>query len=96
MNNENIIVRNNRDQASGKTEHQKADSKLERIPTEPILVDIDDDARVATIQFVDGRNYKLQHPGNRKALRWRQEAISLTEGLNQDKLLDKFFKFSVK
>ncbi|EMM73314.1 hypothetical protein LEP1GSC038_2736 [Leptospira weilii str. 2006001855] len=96
MNNENIIVRNNRDQASGKTEHQKADSKLERIPTEPILVDIDDDARVATVQFVDGRNYKLQHPGNRKALRWRQEAISLTEGLNQDKLLDKFFKFSVK
>ncbi|WP_061233753.1 LIC_12613 family protein [Leptospira interrogans] len=99
MNNENIIVRNNRDQtsqASGKTESQKVELKSDTIPMEPILVEIDDDARVATIQFVDGRSYKLQHPGNRKALRWRQEAISLTEGLNQDKLLDKFFKFSVK
>ncbi|RHX89848.1 LIC_12613 family protein [Leptospira stimsonii] len=91
MTTENIIVRSNRDQGS-----EKANPKLEVIPSEPILVEIDDDARVATIQFVDGRSYKLQHPGNRKALRWRQESISLTEGLNQDKLLDKFFKFSVK
>lgn len=65
-------------------------------PSEPILETVDDDVRVAQIHFVDGRRYKLQHPGNRKALRWRQESISLTEGLNQDKLLDKFFKFCVK
>ncbi|MBM9579690.1 hypothetical protein JWG45_21305 [Leptospira sp. 201903070] len=96
MTNENIIVRSNRDQGSEKTDTQKADLKLDQIPSEPILVEIDDDARVAKIQFVDGRSYKLQHPGNRKALRWRQESISLTEGLSQDKLLDKFFKFSVK
>ncbi|MDV6235824.1 hypothetical protein CH379_009315 [Leptospira ellisii] len=64
--------------------------------SEPVLETVDDDARVAQILFVDGRRYKLQHPGNRKALRWRQESISLTEGLSQDKLLDKFFKFSVK
>ncbi|WP_404820593.1 LIC_12613 family protein [Leptospira yasudae] len=66
------------------------------VPSEPILETIDDDAKVAQIHFVDGRRYKLQHPGNRKALRWRQESISLTEGLNQDKLMDKFFKFCVK
>ncbi|WP_244939864.1 LIC_12613 family protein [Leptospira adleri] len=65
-------------------------------PGEPILETVDDDAKVAQIHFIDGRRYKLQHPGNRKALRWRQESISLTEGLNQDKLLDKFFKFCVK
>ncbi|UOG61430.1 LIC_12613 family protein [Leptospira noguchii] len=97
MNNDrDPIVKQNVAEYSGKTVQQKSESKTESIPSDPILIEIDDDAKVATIQFVDGRGYKLQHPGNRKALRWRQEAISLTEGLNQDKLLDKFFKFSVK
>ncbi|EMY78966.1 hypothetical protein LEP1GSC060_0777 [Leptospira weilii serovar Ranarum str. ICFT] len=73
----------------------RIESETRTNPAEPILETVDDDARVAQIHFVDGRKYKLQHPGNRKALRWRQESISLTEGLNQDKLLDKFFKFCV-
>ncbi|WP_156781779.1 LIC_12613 family protein [Leptospira tipperaryensis] len=84
----------NKEKASGKTIVSESDVSVS--PSEPILETVDDDARVAQIHFVDGRKYKLQHPGNRKALRWRQESISLTEGLNQDKLLDKFFKFCVK
>ncbi|MCL8311595.1 hypothetical protein M9Y90_13110 [Leptospira interrogans] len=80
-----------------KIEYSKLKKKPEgETPSEPILETVDNDAKVAQILFVDGKRYKLQHPGNRKALRWRQESISLTEGLNQDKLLDKFFKFCVK
>ncbi|EQA54584.1 hypothetical protein LEP1GSC052_1983 [Leptospira kmetyi serovar Malaysia str. Bejo-Iso9] len=75
---------------------ESLESEVSVFPSEPILETIDDDAKVAQIHFVDGRRYKLQHPGNRKALRWRQESISLTEGLNQDKLMDKFFKFCVR
>ncbi|MCH1910649.1 hypothetical protein L9Z41_16865 [Leptospira noguchii] len=97
MNNErDLIAKRNVAEYTGQTVQRKSESKTESIPSDPILVEIDDDAKVATIQFVDGRSYKLQHPGNRKALRWRQESISLTDGLNQDKLLDKFFKFCVK
>ncbi|RHX87304.1 LIC_12613 family protein [Leptospira stimsonii] len=85
---------NKQEALHGKVLVVESDSSLN--PSEPILESVDDDAKVAQIHFIDGRRYKLQHPGNRKALRWRQESISLTEGLNQDKLLDKFFKFCVK
>ncbi|MBM9501598.1 hypothetical protein JWG44_15195 [Leptospira sp. 201903071] len=95
MTNENTTIEfSNKERESIK--HLTVESDPFSSPSEPILETIDDDAKVAQIHFVDGRRYKLQHPGNRKALRWRQESISLTEGLNQDKLLDKFFKFCVK
>ncbi|MBM9576954.1 hypothetical protein JWG45_07285 [Leptospira sp. 201903070] len=95
MTNENTEIESaNKERVSAKRSAVGSDTSSS--PSEPILETVDDDARVAQIHFVDGRKYKLQHPGNRKALRWRQESISLTEGLNQDKLLDKFFKFCVK
>ncbi|MDO6395293.1 hypothetical protein Q4554_14525 [Leptospira santarosai] len=85
--------------ASGGDESKliRTDSKpqMETIPSDPILLEVDDDAKVAAVHFVDGRKYKLQHPGNRKALRWRQDSISLTDGLKQDTLLDQFFKYCV-
>lgn len=69
--------------------------EVELKPTEPILLSVDDDLGVAIIHFVDGRKYKLQHPGNRKALQWRQKSVSLTDGITQDTLLDNFFQFCV-
>lgn len=64
-------------------------------PSKPILDMIDDDGKIAKITFVDGRKYQLQHPGNRKALQWKQNSMQIGSSMRFDELLDKFFQFCV-
>lgn len=54
-----------------------------------------DDGRMAIIKFVDGKTYKLQHPGNRVYLEWQKEFFSVTEGVDLAKFLDKAFEYCV-
>ena len=55
----------------------------------------ENDGRVVVIRFIDGKNYRLQHPGNRTYLEWQKEFFSLTEGVDQAKFLDKAFEYCV-
>ncbi len=63
--------------------------------TNPVITGIEQDGRIAYVRFVDGRNYKIQHPGNRIYLEWQKEYFSLSEGFDQAKFLDKAFEFCV-
>ena len=60
----------------------------------PILRKIDDTGRYAELTFIDGKNYALNHPGNRKAAEWR--SISLTDKISTIDLMEKAFEFVVK
>ncbi|NCN11264.1 MAG: hypothetical protein GW938_15610 [Leptospira sp.] len=60
----------------------------------PILRKIDDTGRYAEITFIDGRNYALHHPGNRKAAEWK--SISLTDKISTIDLMERAFEFVVK
>jgi hypothetical protein len=61
-----------------------------------ILHSIDDSGDQAIISL-GGRKYVLSHPGARKAMKMRQAVINLQEGsLNNDKLLDEFFRVCVE
>lgn len=53
------------------------------------------DGLVSVIRFVDGREYRLQHPGNRIYLDWQREFFSVTEGVDLAKFLDKAFEYCV-
>lgn len=54
------------------------------------------DGLIVTVEFPDGRRYKLQHPGNRTWLEWRQAAVNLQTGaVDMIPLLDKGFEFCV-
>ena len=62
----------------------------------PILLKSEMDGLILEITFVDGKNYKLQHPGNRMAMRWQEECFNLTKGkISQEKLIDKCFEHCV-
>lgn len=63
--------------------------------TEVVVLEYHDDGKVILIRFVDGKKYKLQHPGNRTYLEWQKEFFSLTEGIDQAKFLDKAFEYCV-
>lgn len=53
------------------------------------------DGLVAVIKFVDGKTYRLQHPGNRTYLEWQKEFFTVTEGMDVAKFLDKAFEYCV-
>ena len=63
----------------------------------PILEDLED-GKYVTIQFVDGKKYKLQHPGVRSYLNWKEKAgrtsIEKKTG-GSTYLLDEAFKYCV-
>lgn len=61
----------------------------------PILTGMDENGRVAYVKFIDGRAYKLQHPGNRIYLDWQKDFFSVTEGVDQAKFLDRAFEYCV-
>ncbi len=62
--------------------------------TNPVVTKMTPDGKVVHIRFVDGKNYKLQHPGNRAYLQWQEEYITLT-GISQEKFLDLAFEHCV-
>lgn len=59
------------------------------------IIGIENDGKVVIIEFVDGRKYRLQHPGNRTHLQWQKEYFSVTEGFDQAKFLDNAFEYCV-
>lgn len=59
------------------------------------VLSIERDGLVAIIRFVDGKNYRLQHPGNRTYLEWQKEFFTVTEGMDVAKFLDKAFEYCV-
>lgn len=63
--------------------------------TNPVVTKMAEDGKVVFIRFVDGKNYKLQHPGNRVYLQWQNEFLSLTEGMSQEKFFDLAFEHCV-
>lgn len=63
--------------------------------TNPIIIDEDQDGKIVIIEFVDGRIYKLQHPGNRIKLRWEKEYYNPVSGIDQEMFLDKAFEHCV-
>ena len=63
------------------------------LPKNPILKTISTDGRKAEITFIDGLDYRLEHPGNRKADEWR--GVSLTEKISNGDLMDNFLEHCV-
>jgi hypothetical protein len=63
-------------------------------PKSPILRKVDDLGMRAEITFIDGLDYRLIHPGNRKAMEWK--SFSVMEKINHEELLDKSFEFCVE
>lgn len=61
----------------------------------PVILSSEQDGKIINIQFIDGRKYKLQHPGNRTYLEWQQETFDLQEGLDTISFLDKAFEHCV-
>ena len=61
----------------------------------PVILSSEQDGKIIRIQFIDGKNYKLQHPGNRTYLEWQQETFDLQEGLDTISFLDKVFEHCV-
>lgn len=61
----------------------------------PIVISSDRDGLIVHIEFIDGKKYKLQHPGNRTYLEWQQETFDMEKGLDTISLLDNAFEHCV-
>jgi hypothetical protein len=59
-----------------------------------VVKKVSQDGKIAYITFVDGRDYKLQHPGNRVYMEWEQEFVTMT-GINMTQFMDKAFEYCV-
>ncbi len=62
--------------------------------TNVTINEIESDGRMAVVTFVDGKQYKLQHPGNRTYIQWQQEYVT-PMGFNMEEFLDKSFEHVV-
>lgn len=61
----------------------------------PILISSERDGQIVNIQFIDGRKYKLQHPGNRTYMEWQQETFDFEKGLDSVGFMDNAFEHCV-
>ena len=61
----------------------------------PVILSAERDGQIIYIEFIDGKRYKLQHPGNRAYLQWQQETFDLEDGLDTISFLDKAFDHCV-
>jgi hypothetical protein len=61
----------------------------------PIVLSSESDGRIILIEFIDGRKYKIQHPGNRTWMEWQQEMFDLENGINNIGFLDNVFEHCV-
>ncbi|MCL2154187.1 MAG: hypothetical protein FWH53_00840 [Leptospirales bacterium] len=61
----------------------------------PTILKSEQDGKIIYIKFVDGKEYKLQHPGNRTHLEWQQETFDFEKGLDTISFLDKAFEHCV-
>ena len=61
----------------------------------PKLLSSERDGQIVYIEFIDGKKYKLQHPGNRTYLEWQQETFDFEKGLDTIGFLDNAFEHCV-
>ncbi|HPA70771.1 MAG TPA: hypothetical protein PKY31_00790 [Spirochaetota bacterium] len=63
--------------------------------TNVTIIGIEKDGKIVVIKFIDGKKYRLQHPGNRTYLAWQKEFFSVVEGMDMALFLDKAFEHCV-
>jgi hypothetical protein len=56
---------------------------------------MNENGMIAYVRFIDGKKYKLQHPGNRIWLDWQKDFFSITDGIDQAKFIEKAFEYCV-
>jgi hypothetical protein len=61
----------------------------------PIIISSERDGQIVTIEFVDGRKYRLQHPGNRTYMEWQNQSFDLEKGLDTITFMDNAFEYCV-
>lgn len=61
----------------------------------PVILSSEQDGKIINIQFIDGRKYKLQHPGNRTYMEWQNETFDMERGLDTVNFFDKAFEHCV-
>lgn len=63
------------------SENSESSIKDVRVDSATITILSDEqDGKIVLIKFVDGKKYKLQHPGVRTYYRWKEEAIRIGSG----------------
>ena len=76
-----------------KTEPEQEKKGVKKLPDHPVVIEADDTFEVVVIEFVDGLKYRLQHPGVRTYLKWRDSMIDISEvRYNSVELLENFFE----
>jgi len=63
--------------------------------TTPIVTGESMNGKMLHIDMIDGRKYKLLHPGNRTKLAWEKECINIASGIDREKHLDYSFEHCV-
>lgn len=63
--------------------------------TNPVITGEDMDGKIIHVKFIDGKRYKLQHPGNRVKMRWEKEVFNPTTGIDIEKFMDLAFEHCV-
>ncbi len=63
--------------------------------TTPIVTAEEMNGKIVHITFIDGKKYKLQHPGNRTKLAWEKETMNVATGMDREKYLDYAFEHCV-
>lgn len=62
-------------------------------PSEPIVLEGDDDGTECVVLMTDGLKYRLQHPGYGFARKWQDAAVDFQKGtFDQTKVLKIFFE----
>ncbi len=60
------------------------------------ILNEENDGQIIRVEFVDGRKYKLQHPGNRTYKNWSDQSLKLNKGtISTIYLLEQGFKYCV-
>lgn len=63
--------------------------------TTPIVTGESMNGKMLHIDMIDGRKYKLLHPGNRTKLAWEKETMNIATGIDREKYLDYAFEHCV-
>ncbi len=70
-----------------------ANESLQEIPSEPVIVELEDDGSYAVILMPDGVKYELRHPGVRAVRKAKDDAMDLKSGrFLMEKYLDSLFR----
>ena len=66
--------------------------KTRKVIKNPVVIREEQDGRIVYIKFVDGKQYKLQHPGNRAKMEWDKKYFNFATGIDMEGFLDAAFE----